>query len=59
MTLLPKQDKNIAREENYRPISLMNIYAKILQILEIKSNNVKKVNQHLKNHLMQSITLTG
>lgn len=31
--LLPKKDKDILRKENYRPVSLMNVVAKIIKIL--------------------------
>ena len=46
ITLLPKPDKNTTKKENYKPISLMSIDAKILN-----KNLANRILQHIKKFI--------
>ena len=46
ITLIPKTDKDNTKKENYRPISLMNIDAKVLN-----KSLANRIGQHIKKFI--------
>ena len=57
ITLIPKLDKDNTKKENDRPISLMNIDAKILNkiLANIIQQHIKKLTQHDQVGFIQGI----
>jgi hypothetical protein len=47
ISLSTKPDKDTSKKENYRPISLMNIVAKILKIM---ANQIQQHTRKIKHH---------
>ena len=48
ITLIPKIDKDTTKKENYRPISLMNIEAKIIK--KILANQIQQYMKRIIYH---------
>ena len=48
ITLIPKPDKNATQKEIHRPISVMNIYEKILN--KILANRIQQHNKKIMHH---------
>jgi hypothetical protein len=42
ITLIPKPHKDLTKKENFRPISLINSYAKIIKSLQTESKSTSK-----------------